>query len=161
MSIGPVAGGGVQEFVDHLRRGSLGDGGEPLDLEEVLEVFLGRFALIALTGENPEQVSALGLGHGVRAVASSGRAAQRSTGSRSRTIPALRDSGRRSWPRIRSGVSPIGREAHAVQLLEGDDADIDGVTEGASLGPGFGHADQVRDEELIDVLGTGVADGFE
>ena len=44
----------------------------------------------------------------------------------------------------------------AVQLLEGDDADIDGVTEGAGLGPGLGHADQVRCEEALDGRGVRV-----
>jgi hypothetical protein len=163
MSSSPVAGGGGKKLVDHLRRGSLRDRGQPLDLEEVLEVFLGRFALIALTGENPEQVSALSLGHRFAAVAGRRGVTRRSgrlCGDRA-IATRSRGTGWSCWPRIRSGASPVGLEAHAVQLLEGDDADIDSVTEGAGLGPGFSHADQVRDEELIDVLGTGVTDAFE
>jgi hypothetical protein len=45
---------------------------------------------------------------------------------------------------------------HAVQLLGGEDDAVDGVTEGASLGTGLGHADQVRDEEVVDAAGVGV-----
>jgi len=51
--------------------------------------------------------------------------------------------------------------ARAVQLLEGDDTAVDGVTEGTCLGPGLGHADQGRGEETLDVAGVGVADAFQ
>src|SRR5712692_10294856 len=137
MSTSPIPGGGGEQLVDHLRCSGLGDGGEPLDLEEVLEVFLGRFALIAVTGESPEQVPALGLRHRFVAVAGGGGTANGSRRSRGRAIATHpRGTGWSCWPRIRSGASPVGRETHAVQLLEGDDADINCVTEGAGLGPG-------------------------
>src|SRR6185436_6060060 len=61
----------------------------------------------------------------------------------------------------RPGARDFRSEVGAAQLLEGDDADVDGVTEGAGLRPGLGHADQVRGKELIDVLGTSIADSFE
>src|SRR5438876_9436180 len=103
-----VSGGGGEKLVNHLGRLGLQDLGEPLDLEEVLEALLGRFALIALTGKNPEQVPALGLGHRFGAVA--GGTAKGSTGSRGRAIATrLRGSGGSCWPRTRSRVSPIGR----------------------------------------------------
>src|SRR5438105_1319242 len=158
ISTSPVSGGGGQELIDHLRRRDLGHGGEHWDLEEVLEALLGRLTLVALAGEDPEQVPALGLGHRLAPVSCSGGATNGSRGSLGRAIAARPRRARRScWPRTRSGVYYLGLQADAIQLLEGDDTDIDGVTEGAGLGPGFGHTDQMRDEELIDVLGTGIA----
>ena len=50
-------------------------------------------------------------------------------------------------------VIRIANELHD-QLLEGYDAAVDGITEGAGLGPGLGHADQVRNDEAVDVLGA-------
>ena len=47
----------------------------------------------------------------------------------------------------------------AVEVLEGDDAAVDGITGGAGLGPSVGHADQVRSEEVFDVTSVGTADG--
>src|SRR5258708_1617241 len=125
MSIAPVPGGGGQESVDHLRRCGLADLGERGDLEEVLETFLGGFALIALPGHEPEQVPALGLAHRLHTIPSLGRPGRR---------VAMRPCRRGGWPRwliprrvsTRSGVRGPAL-ADAVQLLEGDDTDIDGV----------------------------------
>src|SRR5437667_11397811 len=115
MSTSPTFGGGGQELVDHLRRGSLGDGGEPLDLEEVLEVLLGRFALVALTGENPEQVSTLGLRHRFVAVGRCSGTANRSGRSRGRGSAGYpRGTGWSDWPRTRSGAYFLGFQAHAI-----------------------------------------------
>src|SRR6266705_529974 len=85
-----VSGGGGEELVDHLGRLGLRDFGEPLDLEEILEALFGGFALVALPRKNPEQVPALGLGHGFAAVACRSRTAKRSTRSRGRSSPTLR-----------------------------------------------------------------------
>src|ERR1051326_8273680 len=49
---------------------------------------------------------------------------------------------------------------HPPQPREGDHPDIDGVTEGAGLGPGLRHADQVREEETLDVAGVGITEAF-
>ena len=110
--------------------------------------------LDALAGEDAEEVPALGLGHeGAIAVSAAGR------GRVSLRLPAVATGGLGGgrWSTRSEVRAPVGKPV-AVQLLEGDDADVDGIPEGAGLRAGLGHADQVRGDEGRDVVGVGVAD---
>src|SRR5207248_1415640 len=129
------------------------------DLEDVLEPILRSFALVALARHDAEQVPALAFGHRLGYSARNAARAVRAVPTRRRGGPA-RHCTARGQRRTRSGACAPAL-AHVVQLLEGDDAAVDGVTEGAGLGPGLGHTDQVRSEEVIDVLWRGVTDGLE
>ena len=106
------------------------------DIEVAEEMVVCLVATNPLSGEQPEQVSAL--------VPRSWRVDARVGGLASPPWSGDR-SGHSRGCGTRSEVGRPLRQLVAVQFLKGDDADIDGVTEGASLGAGFRHADQVRE----------------
>src|SRR6266581_210624 len=130
IATGLCAGGGVQDLIDHLRGGRFRDLGQRADFENLLEAILGGFTLIPLAVHQAEQVPALAIAHRLGTVARGcgpGRAiAARARRGRYRTSMKRRARRLGTHSGARDSV-----QVDAVQLLEGDDTDIDSVTDGA------------------------------
>src|SRR5882672_8029966 len=129
ISLGRVS----DQLVDQGGSGGLGDLRKFLDAEVAFEIVERRIALDALSGQQPKQVAPLRLGHEADDTIALGRLGTRRNGVQTGLPVAGRPRNARGGGSTQSGVRGTGRKAVAVQFLERDDTDIDGVPEGAGL----------------------------
>src|SRR5262245_10977126 len=110
-----------QELVDGARSVDLGHLGQVLDAEELLDGVVSGLTPEPTSGHEPEEIAPLAFGHG-RGVRDLGR---RSVG-RGRCRGAR---GERAAVATRPGGRSRGKEGRTGNLLDGDDADTNGVAE--------------------------------